>query len=141
MDPGDLSDLLDDATPPHYVAIMGYLQPSGEFDEAVAELREAIRAGSKATTTFGYGPRFLHSTGQMHKGGPPNGLFLQLVHDGAEDAEIPGAGYGFAHLKNAQAIGDLQTLRDHGLPAVQVRLEGDAAQGVRDLTEKVRGLV
>ncbi|HEU0023205.1 MAG TPA: bifunctional transaldolase/phosoglucose isomerase [Thermoleophilaceae bacterium] len=140
VDPGDLSDLLEDATPPHYVAIMGYVQPSGAFDEAVAELREAIRAGSKATTTFGYGPRFLHSTGQMHKGGPPNGLFLQLVHDGAEDAEIPGAGYGFTHLKNAQAIGDLLTLRDHGLPAVQVRLEGDPAQGVRDLAEKVRAL-
>ena len=87
----------------------------------------AIRDRTKATTTFGYGPRFLHSTGQFHKGGPPTGLFLQLVHDGDEDVEIPEAGYGFRHLKNAQAIGDLQTLRDHGLPAVQIRLEGDPA--------------
>jgi hypothetical protein len=77
----------------------------------------------------------------MHKGGPPTGLFLQLVHDGDEDAEIPGAGYSFGHLKNAQAIGDLLTLRDHGLPAVQVRLEGDPAQAVRELTERVRGMV
>ena len=57
---------------------MGYVQPSDEFEAAVTDLRLAIRERTKATTTFGYGPRFLHSTGQMHKGGPPTGLFLQL---------------------------------------------------------------
>jgi transaldolase/glucose-6-phosphate isomerase len=137
VDAGDARELLAKAAPPHYVAIMGYVQPSEEFDAAVAELRSAIRDRTKATTTFGYGPRFLHSTGQMHKGGPPNGLFLQLIHDGEEDAEIPEAGYTFRHLKNAQAIGDLQTLRDHGLPAVQVRLEGDPAEALRALTKEV----
>ena len=110
---------------------MAYLEPSDEFDAAIAELRAKLRDSTKATTTFGYGPRFLHSTGQYHKGGPPNGLFVQLVHDGDEDAEIPEAGYGFRHLKNAQAIGDLQTLRAHGLPAVQIRLDGDPADAVR----------
>jgi transaldolase / glucose-6-phosphate isomerase len=137
IDPGDPRELLSKAAPPHYVAIMGYTQPSAEFDAAIAEARTRIRDATKATTTFGYGPRFLHSTGQMHKGGPPTGLFLQLVHDGGEDVEIPEAGYGFAHLKNAQAAGDLQTLRDHGLPAVQVRLDGDPAEGVRKLIEEV----
>ncbi len=92
----------------------------------------------RATTTFGYGPRYLHSTGQLHKGGPPIGLFIEFLHDGEEDVEIPGAGYGFRHLKNAQAIGDLLTLRDHGRPAVQIRLEGDAAQGIRELTQRVK---
>jgi transaldolase / glucose-6-phosphate isomerase len=133
VEPGELDELLARAAPPHYVAIMGYLTPSDEFDAAVGELRVRIRDLTKATTTFGYGPRYLHSTGQMHKGGPPTGLFLQLVHDGEEDAQIPEAGYGFRHLKNAQAVGDLQTLRDHGLPAVQVRLEGDPADAVRRL--------
>jgi transaldolase / glucose-6-phosphate isomerase len=133
VDPGDLEELLAGAKPPHYVAIMGYVQPSDEFDAAVAELRVRIRGRTRATTTFGYGPRFLHSTGQMHKGGPPTGLFVQLVHDGEEDVDIPEAGYGFRHLKNAQAVGDLQTLRDHGLPAVSVRLEGDPAEAVRRL--------
>jgi transaldolase / glucose-6-phosphate isomerase len=133
VDSGDLDELLGKAAPPHYVAIMGYVKPSEAFDDAVGELRQRIRGQTKATTTFGYGPRFLHSTGQLHKGGPPTGLFLQLVHDGDEDAEIPEAGYSFRHLKNAQAIGDLQTLRDHDLPAVQVRLEGDPAQAVRKL--------
>jgi hypothetical protein len=110
---------------------MAYVKPSREFDAAIAELRTKIRGRTKAATTFGYGPRFLHSTGQMHKGGPPTGLFVQLVHDGDEDVEIPEAGYTFGHLKNAQAVGDLQTLRDHGLPAVQVRLEGDPVEAVR----------
>jgi transaldolase / glucose-6-phosphate isomerase len=133
VDPGDVGELLDGAAPPHYVAIMGYLEPSEDFDAAVADLRAAVRDRTKCTTTFGYGPRFLHSTGQLHKGGPPTGLFLQLIHDGEVDVEIPEAGYGFRHLKNAQAVGDLQTLRDHGLPAAQVRLEGDPADAVRRL--------
>jgi transaldolase/glucose-6-phosphate isomerase len=134
VDPGDADrDLFAQAGPPHYVAIMGYVEPSEEFDAAIEEMRVRIRDHTKSTTTFGYGPRFLHSTGQYHKGGPPTGLFLQLIHDGDEDAEIPEAGYGFRHLKNAQAIGDLQTLRDHGLPAVQIRLEGDPAEAVRRL--------
>jgi transaldolase / glucose-6-phosphate isomerase len=133
VDPGSLDELLSGASPPHYVAIMGYVQPSDEFEAAVTDLRLAIRERTKATTTFGYGPRFLHSTGQMHKGGPPTGLFLQLIHDGDRDVEIPDAGYTFGHLKNAQAVGDLQTLRDHGLPAVQVRLEGNPAEAVRRL--------
>ena len=131
IDPGDLGELLSSAAPPKYVAIMGYVQPSDAFDAAVTDLRVSIRDRTKATTTFGYGPRFLHSTGQMHKGGPANGLFVQLVHDGGDDVEIPEAGYGFGHLKNAQAVGDLQTLRAHGLPAVQVRLDGDPAEAVR----------
>ncbi|MEA2386266.1 MAG: transaldolase / glucose-6-phosphate isomerase [Thermoleophilaceae bacterium] len=136
-----LRDLLASAAPPNYVAIMGYVQPSDAFDEAIAELRSAIRELTRCTTTFGYGPRFLHSTGQFHKGGPPTGLFLQLIHDGAEDVQIPGAAYTFGTLKNAQATGDLQTLRAHGLPAERVRLEGDAADGVRQLTERIRGLL
>ncbi len=136
-----LKALLGQAGPPHYVAIMGYVAPSEAFDEAMAELRVAIRDGTKSTTTFGYGPRFLHSTGQFHKGGPPTGLFLQLVHDGEEDVEIPDAEFSFRTLKNAQATGDILTLRDHGLPAERVRLEGDPVQALRGLTERVRGLI
>src|SRR3954469_389780 len=136
-----LGALLGKAAPPHYVAIMGYVKPSEEFDEAAAELRTAIRDATKATTTFGYGPRFLHSTGQFHKGGPPTGLFLQLTHDGGEDVEVPGEDYTFGRLKAAQADGDLLTLRDHGLPAERVRLEGEPVQALRQLTERIRGLL
>jgi glucose-6-phosphate isomerase/transaldolase/glucose-6-phosphate isomerase len=136
-----LRELLAGAKPPHYVAIMGYLKPSSEFDSAVSRLRSAVREATKATTTFGYGPRFLHSTGQFHKGGPPTGLFLQLVHDGDEDVEIPEAGYTFGTLKNAQATGDLQTLRSHDLPAQRVRLEGDPAEAVERLTDKIKEML
>ena len=123
--------------PPHYVAIQGFVQPSEEFDAAIAELRAAIRDRTKATTTFGYGPRYLHSTGQFHKGGPPTGVFVQLVHDSGDDIEIPDAGYTFSTLKNAQALGDLNTLKERGLPVQRIRLEGDPAQAVRDLIGRV----
>jgi hypothetical protein len=134
----DLGEILAKAEPPHYVAIMGFLEPSDEFDEAVEGLRVAIRDKTKATTTFGYGPRYLHSTGQFHKGGPPTGLFVQLVDEDQNEVEIPGAGYTFGHLKSAQAIGDYLTLRDHDLPVTRIRLGADPAQAVRDLTQGVQ---
>ncbi len=138
-DDGELRALLLGAGPPAYVAVMGYLQPSEDFDGAMVELREAIRAATRATTTFGYGPRFLHSTGQFHKGGPRIGRFLQLLHDGPDDITIPGRPYTFTTLKHAQATGDLQTLRELGLPAERVRLEGDDPVGaLRALTAKIR---
>ena len=127
VDPGSLDALLDKATPPHYIAILGYVNPSDEFDEAVTELRKKLRERTKCTTTFGYGPRYLHSTGQYHKGGPPNGLFIQLYQPAAEDVEIPEAGYSFEHLKNAQALGDMETLRSHGLDVVRIEVDGPDA--------------
>jgi transaldolase/glucose-6-phosphate isomerase len=138
----DLRALLDGLGAPHYFAIMGYVEPSEEFDAAVAELRTTIRDATRAATTFGYGPRFLHSTGQLHKGGPPEGRFLQLVHDSEPDVDIPDADYGFTRLKHAQAIGDLQTLRGHDLPAQRVTLTGDdPAAALRELTQRVKGLL
>jgi glucose-6-phosphate isomerase len=137
-----LRSLLLDGAPPDYVAIMAYLQPSPEFDAAAGELRAAIRERTKATTTFGYGPRFLHSTGQFHKGGPKTGRFLQLLHDGPSDVEIPGGVGGadtFTTLKNAQAIGDLNTLHQLELPAERVRLDGDdSVSALRALTATIK---
>jgi transaldolase / glucose-6-phosphate isomerase len=142
-DAGDaeLKALLAGAAPPAYVATMAYVAPDDAFDAAIAELRATLRAAGKATTTFGYGPRFLHSTGQLHKGGPKTGRFLQLVHHAEPDAEIPGAPYTFEGLKRAQATGDLQTLRGHGLPAERVTLEGDPARAVRDLTQRIKEML
>jgi transaldolase/glucose-6-phosphate isomerase len=141
LDAGDVAEIVRSA-PPSYVAIMGYVQPSAEFDAAVSELRVLIRDATKQTTTFGYGPRFLHSTGQLHKGGPKTGRFLQLIHDGPQDVEIPGEPYSFTTLKHAQADGDLATLRAHGLPAARVVLEGpDAAAALRDLTATIKEML
>jgi transaldolase / glucose-6-phosphate isomerase len=136
-----LRALLGDANPPHYVAILGYLPYSAELDAAIDELRAAIRAATGAAVTFGYGPRFQHSTGQEHKGGAPIGRFLQLVNDPTTDVEIPGEPYTFGKLIAAQSAGDLQTLRSHGLPAERVKLDGDPAEAVRALTNRIAGLL
>ena len=103
-----------------------------------SELRAAVIAKHGVATTWGYGPRFLHSTGQFHKGGPPVGRFLQLVHDASDDLEVPGKPYSFRTLIDAQADGDLQTLRSHGLPAARVRLPaGDLAGAISNLKASV----
>ncbi len=138
LDDGSLTDLLDGLAAPGYLAIMGYLPYDPAVDAAVSELRAAVIAKYGVATTWGYGPRFLHSTGQFHKGGPPTGRFLQLVHDATVDLEVPGKPYSFRTLIDAQADGDLQTLRSHGLPAARVRLSaGDLAGAINDLKESV----
>jgi len=124
---GDLAELLDGLAPPHYVAIMGYLPYSGETEASIARLRAALIERYHVATTWGYGPRFLHSTGQFHKGGPKVGRFLQLIDEPAGDLEVPGEPYTFGTLVRAQADGDLQTLRNHGLPAVRI-VVGDIDQ-------------
>jgi glucose-6-phosphate isomerase len=129
-----------DAGPSSYLAIQGYLAPTPEFDGEVEELRALIRDRSTMATTFGYGPRYLHSTGQLHKGGKPDGRFLQLLHVADEDVSIPNDGSGpptFETLKRAQADGDLLILRDHGLPAERIVLRGDPVAALRTIKENL----
>jgi len=135
---GSLPELLDGLAPPAYLAIMGYLPYDGEIESAIAGLRARVVERHGVATTFGYGPRFLHSTGQLHKGGPPTGRFLQLVHDARDDLDVPGKPYSFRRLIDAQADGDLQTLRDHGLPTARLRLPaGDLAGAITRLQEQL----
>ena len=122
---------------PGYIATMAYMEPSAEFDAAIDDFRTALRAKTQSATTFGYGPRFLHSTGQLHKGGPPTGNFIQLVHDGEADVPIPEADYSFKTLKHAQAIGDLQALQSHQRPVVRLELTGDPVAALRQLTDSI----
>ena len=138
-DDSALRELLLGSEPPAYVAIMAYVPPSAAFDAASDELRVAIRDATRATTTFGYGPRFLHSTGQLHKGGPPEGRFLQLTHDGTSDLGVPGRPWSFGTLEEAQALGDLETLRARGRPAERVQLRGeDPVAALRELTSRIK---
>jgi hypothetical protein len=138
-DQAAVRSVLLDSRPPEYVAIMAYARPGEDLDRAAAELRETVREATRATTTFGYGPRYLHSTGQFHKGGPPTGRFLQLMHDGPTDVEIPGAPYTFTTLKHAQALGDLTTLRELGRPAERVTLGGEDPVGaLRALIARIK---
>jgi transaldolase/glucose-6-phosphate isomerase len=96
-------------------------------------LRLHLRDELRVATTLGYGPRFLHSTGQLHKGGPSKGLFLQLVGRDTVDVEIPGQPFSFSVLKRAQARGDLGALRAHGCRALRVDLGDDAVAGIKRL--------
>jgi hypothetical protein len=102
-------------------------------DAALARIRTLLRDETHRATTVGYGPRFLHSTGQLHKGGAPIGWFLQLVAEHHEDLEIPGKPYTFGQLIDAQAIGDARTLGDHKLPVLRINLGGDPDAGLAAL--------
>lgn len=120
-----LRRLLAQATPGAYVGILAYMQPSRQRDAAIRTLRRAILSQARLATTAGYGPRYLHSTGQVHKGGPPTGLFLHLLEPARPTVPVPGQDYTFGTLAHAQAIGDLQSLQAHGRPVVHVRLGAD----------------
>lgn len=112
--------------PGDYVALLAYVAPNPAHDALLGRLRAAIGDATGAAVTIGYGPRFLHSTGQLHKGGPTSGAFLQVETTDARDAAVPGAGYTFGRLKLAQALGDLAALEGRKRNVVRVRLaEGD----------------
>jgi len=136
-----IASLLGRAKKGAYFAIMAYTTRTPGSEAAVAAIRTAVRDKTKIATTAGYGPRFLHSTGQLHKGGPKTGLFLQIVQDDAKDVPIPGQPYSFSVLKQAQAIGDLQSLTSRRLPVVRVTLGRNPAAGWRALTAAVKAAV
>jgi transaldolase / glucose-6-phosphate isomerase len=136
-----ISSLLGRAKKGAYFAIMAYTARTPGSEAAIAAMRTAVRDKTKIATTAGYGPRFLHSTGQLHKGGPKTGLFLQIVQDDARDVPIPGQPFSFSVLKQAQAIGDLQSLTSRRLPVLRVTLGRDPAAGWRALTTAVKGAI
>src|SRR5256885_5190781 len=136
-----VASLLKQAKKGAYFAIMAYTARTPGSEAAIAAIRTAVRDGKKVATTAGYGPRFLHSTGQLHKGGPKTGLFLQIVQDDTKDVAIPGQPYSFSVLKQAQAIGDLQSLTSRRMPVVRVTLGRDPAAGWRALVAAVRQAV
>ncbi|MDM8528085.1 bifunctional transaldolase/phosoglucose isomerase [Anaerolineales bacterium HSG24] len=117
-----------------YIAIMAYLPTTPETDAALNELRIRLRDGLRVATTVGYGPRFLHSTGQLHKGDGNKGLFIQLTHAPASDVEIPGESYSFATLVAAQAQGDYNALQDNNRRLIRFHIEqADIPDAIRKL--------
>ena len=136
-DPAPLSDLLAMTRPGDYLAIMAYLPQTPELDQALDSLRREVTNKYGIATTMGYGPRFLHSTGQLHKGGPPSGLFLQITMDHRNDVEIPGASFTFGVLADAQALGDLQALRASGRRAVRIGVGSDLPGAILELAGNI----
>jgi hypothetical protein len=109
------------------MAIHAFIAPSAAADAAFERIRTLVRDRTGYATTAGYGPRFLHSTGQLHKGGAATGWFLQLTSAHPQDRQIPGWPYTFGHLIDAQAQGDAEALASHGLPILRLRLGSDHA--------------
>jgi hypothetical protein len=118
-----VAGVLDQLRRGDYFAIHAYMDPWSEVVGRLQEVRVVVRDRFRVATTLGIGPRFLHSTGQFHKGGPPTGVFVQVVDDVDVDVPIPGQPFGFGTLIRAQAAGDLQTLRRRGLRAARVSLD------------------
>ncbi|MFC6006115.1 glucose-6-phosphate isomerase [Angustibacter luteus] len=134
--PGAVAALLDRLEPGRgYLAVMAYLDRAEQAE--LADVRAPLALRTERPTTFGWGPRFLHSTGQYHKGGPAIGVYLQVTGDPAEDLDVPGQPFSFGHLIAAQAAGDAQVLADHDRPVLRVHLT-DRAAGVARLREVLK---
>jgi transaldolase / glucose-6-phosphate isomerase len=128
----------DSAKPRDYIGIQAYLAPTPDTNAALSRLRAALLECTNVATTFGFGPRFLHSTGQLHKGGPNTGLFLQIVDRPNVDVPVPGTDYTFGTVIRAQSVGDYQALRQKGRRVLRVDLGADTQRGLERLGEALR---
>ncbi|MEO6708239.1 MAG: transaldolase, partial [Planctomycetota bacterium] len=121
-----------------YVALLAYVEMNAAHEKLLDELRLELRDRKKVATCLGYGPRFLHSTGQAYKGGPNTAVVLQITCDDAKDVKVPGAKYTFGVVKSAQARGDFTVLAERGRRALRVHLGKDVKQGLAALRTAVR---
>jgi transaldolase/glucose-6-phosphate isomerase len=137
----ELKKLFGGIQPRDYLAFQAYLDPSTQISYELEKLRNRLRDSLHIATTVGFGPRFLHSTGQLHKGGPNNGVFIQLVDQIAEDVQVPGKNYTFGKLIRAQAEGDFQALQNRGRRALKINLGENASAGIAELYALANGLL
>jgi len=121
-----------------YFAVLGYIQMNAEHEQSLQTLRHAVRDTKHVATCLGFGPRFLHSTGQAYKGGPNSGVFLQITCDDAVELRVPGQKYTFGIVKAAQARGDFQVLAERGRRALRVHLGKDLKSGLATVQAAVR---
>jgi glucose-6-phosphate isomerase len=136
-DLGSLREMLSQAKPGDYLAVMAYVEQTPETDAGFHSLREAVMQRYNIATTLGYGPRFLHSTGQLHKGGPDTGLFLQITAPHEKDIAIPGLDFSFGVLADAQASVDLVALVAQGRRAARVILSPDIATSITQIVTSI----
>jgi len=128
-----IQDHLAQVKPGDYIALLAYIQETPAHEELLQAIRTSLRDRFHVATTTGYGPRFLHSTGQLHKGGPASGIFIQLTCDAKVDLPIPGEPYTFGTLRQAQALGDFSALEEHGRRAIRVHLTHEIEVGLQEL--------
>jgi transaldolase/glucose-6-phosphate isomerase len=121
-----------------YFALLAYIEMNAEHESLLQTLRILVRDRKRVATCLGFGPRFLHSTGQAYKGGPNSGVFLQITCDDAQDLQVPGQKYTFGVVKAAQARGDFQVLADRKRRALRVHLGSDVKAGLTKLTELIK---
>jgi glucose-6-phosphate isomerase len=133
-----LSDVLATVKPGDYIALLAYLPRNPALEADLQALRQELRDRYLVATTLGFGPRYLHSTGQLHKGGPNNGVFILLTDEPARDAAVPGQVYTFGTLHRAQALGDLQSLLSMGRRVTHVRLQGERTAAIKALRKGTR---
>jgi transaldolase / glucose-6-phosphate isomerase len=136
-----LTRFLAQARPGGYLALLAYLTETDATTRALEHLRLELRDALRVATTVGFGPRYLHSTGQLHKGGPEGGLYLVLTGDDGEDVAVPGRPYSFGVLREAQVRGDLEALGRHGRTALRVYLTGDPERALATLREQITAAV
>jgi len=130
--------LLKSQKSPRYVALLNYLECTRQTEAALANIRAVIRRATKLATLRGYGPRFLHSIGQLYKGGPAEGIFIVLVREQYDKLAIPGRYFEFGDLIRSQAIGDTQALVSRKLPVLVLGVEGQPAAGLRQLEQALK---
>jgi hypothetical protein len=139
--PQALSLFFEGAAQNDYLAILAYLTENEVNESGLRRIRALVKDKVRIAATIGYGPRYLHSTGQLHKGGSGRGLFLLLTSDTAEDAGIPGQPYTFGMLMRAQALGDFEALRKHRRRVLRVHLSGEAPAGLAALEEVLKSAI
>ncbi len=130
---------LRDLKAPSYLALLAYFRETAEMNSVFSEFRSQIVAARRTATTLGYGPRYLHSTGQLHKGGPDSGLFILLTARQPEDDRIPGRPYSFGVVSQAQAIGDFQALSQRGRTVLHAELPSEDPLELRAVLSKLAG--
>ena len=134
---GYLRAHLERLCPGDYFALLAYVERDDLHDRQLQAIRGAVRDSRRVATCVGFGPRFLHSTGQAYKGGPPSGVFLQLTCDDAQDLQIPGHRFSFGVVKAAQALGDFRVLVQRDRRALRVHLGADVRGGLDALSKAI----
>jgi transaldolase / glucose-6-phosphate isomerase len=129
---------LNRVSPGDYFALLAYIQMNGANEEKLQAIRHMVRDSKRIATCLGFGPRFLHSTGQAYKGGPNSGVFLQITCDDAIDLPVPGQKYTFGIVKAAQARGDFQVLAERNRRALRVHVGQDVERGLATLQNAIR---